>query len=146
MVVEFNQITVRNTNLPLSANKFSEEFAGCAHFSLINFFLGYDKVKLDKESQDLTVFMTPLSFMQMTTLFQGATNFVAQFVQIILNILASYLQDQAKPFLDNLEAKGPKTKYNNKEIAPGIKRYIFKHIQNLDTVFTDLERARVIIA
>ena len=42
--------------------------------------------------------------------------------------------------------KSPKIKYNNKEVALGIKRYIFQHIQNLDKVFVDLERAGVTIA
>ena len=43
-------------------------------------------------------------------------------------------------------AKGPKTKYNNKEVAPGIRRYILEYIQNLDKVLADLERAGVTIA
>lgn len=86
IAVEFNWVTVWDANLPPSANKFSEEFACCTISSLINFFSGYNQVKLDKESWDFTVFMTPLGFMQMTTLAQGATNSVAQFVKIILKI------------------------------------------------------------
>ena len=77
----------------------------------------------------------------MTTLLQGINNSVAQFVQIVFKILASHLQDQAKPFLDDVRVKGPKTKYNNKEVAPGIRRYVLEH-----KVFADLERAGVTIA
>ncbi len=72
--------------------------------------------------------MTPLGLMRMTTLPQGATNSVAQFVQIVLKFLAPYLCDQAKSILDDVGVKGPKTKYNNKEVASRIKRYVFEHI------------------
>ena len=146
VIVELNRVTVRDANLPPSADEFSEEFADCAISSLIDFFLGYDQVELDEKSRDLTAFMTSLGLMQMTTLPQGATNSVAHFVRIIFKILAPHLQDQAKPFLDDLGVKGPKTKYNNEEVAPEIRRYVLEHIQNLDKVLADLERARVTIA
>ena len=79
VAVELNRVTVRNANLPPSADKFFEEFAGCAISSPIDFFSGYDQVELDKESRNLTAFMTSLGFMQMTTLPQGATNSVCQY-------------------------------------------------------------------
>ena len=63
VAVELNQITFRDANLPLSANEFFEEFAGCAISSLIDFFSNYNQVELDKESQDFTAFMTPLGLM-----------------------------------------------------------------------------------
>lgn len=146
IAVKLNRITVRDANLPPSADEFSEEFAGCAISSLIDFFLGYDQVKLDEESRDLTAFMTPLGLMRMTTLPQGATNSVAQFVRIVLKILAPHLRERAKPFIDEVGVKGLKTKYNNEEVAPGIRRYVLEHIQNLDKVLADLERVGVTIA
>ncbi len=45
-----------------------------------------------------------------------------------------------------MRVKGPKTKYNNEELAPRIRRYILEHIQNLNKVLADLERADVTIA
>lgn len=80
IAVELNQITIKNANLPPSADEFSDKFTGCAIYSLINFFSGYDQIKLDKKSRDLTAFMTPLGLMQMIILPQGATNSVAQFI------------------------------------------------------------------
>lgn len=77
VAVELNRVTVRDANLPPFADKFSEKFAGCAISSLIDFFSGYNQVELDKESRDLTGFMTPLGLMRMTTLPQGATNSIA---------------------------------------------------------------------
>ena len=90
--------------------------------------------------------MTPLGLMRMTTLAQDATNSVAQFVRIVLKILASHLRDRAKPFLDYMGVKRPKTTYNNEELAHGIGQYVVEHIQNLDKVLADLERAGVTIA
>lgn len=81
----------------------------------------------------------------MIILFHRATNSVAQFIQIILKILASHLQDWAKPFLDNVKVKGPKTKYNNEKVALEIRRYIFEHIHNLDKVLANLKRTKVTI-
>lgn len=86
--------------------------------------MGYYQVELDIASRDLIAFMTPLGLMQMTTLAQGATNLVAQFVRIVLKILAPHLRDRAKPFLDDVGVKGPKTMYNNEKLAPGIRQYV----------------------
>lgn len=84
--------------------------------------------------------------MQITTFPQDATNLVAQFVRIAVKILAPYLWDQTKLFLNDIGVKKLKTKYNNKELALGIKYYIFEHRQNLDIVLANLEQAKVIIA
>lgn len=119
---------------------------GYAIFSLIDFFSIYNQIKLDKKSRDLTTFMTSLGLMRMIILPQAVTYLVVQFVKILLKILAPYLHDQVKLFLDNIEVRKLKTKYNNEELAPEIKHYLFKHIQNLDTVLADLEKARIRIA
>lgn len=50
VAVELNRVTIEDTNLPPSAVAFSNEFAGCAIFSLIDFLKGYEQVDLDKES------------------------------------------------------------------------------------------------
>ena len=121
VTIELNRVTLRVANLPPSADEFSEEFAGCTISSFIDFLSSYDQVELDEESRDLTAFMTPLGLMRMTTLAQGATNSVAQFVRIVLKILAPHLRDRAKLFLDDVGVKGPKITYKNEELAPGIK-------------------------
>ncbi len=91
--VELHRITIRDANLPPSADKFPEEFARCTISSLLDFFSGYDQVELDKAFWDTTAFMIPLGLMRMTILAQGATNLVAQFVRIVLKILAPHLRD-----------------------------------------------------
>lgn len=57
----------------------------------------------------------------MTTLAQGISNLVAQFVRMVLKILALHLQNRAKPSLDNVAVKEPKTIYNYEEMAMGIR-------------------------
>jgi hypothetical protein len=51
-------------------------------------------------------------------------------------------------FLDDIEMKKPKSKYNDEEILgfPGVRRFILKYIQSLNAVLADLERARFIIS
>ena len=90
--------------------------------------------------------MTPLGLMRMTTLAQSVINSIVQFVKIVFKILAPHLHDWAKHFLDDAVIKGPKSTYYNKEVAPGIRWYVFEHIQNLDKVLADLEPAGITIA
>lgn len=63
--------------------------------------------------------------MQMITLAQGATNLVAQFVRIILKILAPHLHNRTKLFLDNEIVKRAKIMYNNEKVAPNIRQNVF---------------------
>lgn len=141
--MELNRVTVRDADLPPYAGEFSEEFAGCEISSLIDFFSGHDQVELDEQSRDLTALVNPLVLMRMKILAQGATNLVAQFVKIVLKILAPHLHDRAKPSLDDVAIKRPTTTYNNEEVAPGMRRYVFEHIQNLIKVLADLKRAGI---
>lgn len=89
--MEIKRVTVRNANLLLFADEFSEKFVGYAISSLRDFFSGYNQIELDEKSRALTTFMTFLGFMQITTLPQGATQLVAKFGRIILKILTLYL-------------------------------------------------------
>jgi RNase H-like domain found in reverse transcriptase/Integrase zinc binding domain/Reverse transcriptase (RNA-dependent DNA polymerase) len=140
--MEINRVTIRDANLPPVADEFAEEFAGMHMTSLIDFFSGYDQVELAKESRDLTAFMAPgLGLLRQTTLPQGATNSVAQFVRITSKILEEHIPVRCRPFIDDIGVKGPKTKYDGEEVVPGIRRYALEHIQNLDIVLSDLERA-----
>ena len=91
--MKLNQVIVRDANLSSFADEFSEEFASCTISSLIVFFSGYNEVELDEEFRDFTIFMTLLGLMRMTTLLQGATNVIAQFVRIVLKILVPHLRD-----------------------------------------------------
>jgi hypothetical protein len=126
--MEINKHTVRDANLPPSVDEFSEEFAGCQMASLIDFFSGYDQVELDAKSRDLTGFQTPIGLLRMTTLPQGATNSVAQFVRIVTKILEDLIPTECLPFLDDIGVKGPMSRYNDEEVLLGIRRFVLEYI------------------
>ena len=83
---------------------------------------------LNPKSRDITVFFTLLRLLRYTTLPIGATNSVAQFVQIMNLILEDINLTIAMPFLDNVGVKGPYTDYDREEALPSIQRYILEHI------------------
>ena len=143
--MEMNRYTIRDANLPPSADEFAEEFAGCKVSSLIDWFSGYDQLVLAEESRDMTAFMTPLGLLRMTTVPQGATNSIAQFCRVVTKILQPLLNQTAMPFMDDVGVKGPYTDYGNEEALPGIRRFIFEHILNLDKTLERVERAGVSI-
>jgi len=115
--MKMNSVTLRDANLPPSMDEFSEEFAGCQCASLIDFFL------------------------RITTPPQGATNSVAQFVRVVMTILEDLYPAVAMPFVDDIRVKGPYTDYDRELKLPGIRRYVFEHLVNLDLTLDRIERA-----
>jgi hypothetical protein len=66
-------------------------------------------------------------------------------MRIIIRILKNHFPHLYWLFINNIGMKGPRTTYNNKETILGIKKFIFKHIQRLNKILADLERAGYII-
>src|SRR5271154_2339132 len=114
--------------------------------SMIDFFSGYDQIELDIKSRDLTGFQTPIGLLRMTTLPQGATNSVAQFVRIVTKILEDLIPTDCLPFLDDIGVKGSLSTYENKEALPGIRQFVMEHTQSLNRTLVRLERARCTIS
>ena len=138
--MHINKVTRRDGNLPPEVDEFSERFAGMMVVTLADWFSGYDQIELKEESRDLTGFMTPLGLLRMTTLPQGATNSVGQFVRIANKILEA-VSDIAGAFVDDIGIEGPREDYDGEEVEPGIRRYILEHIQNIDKTLCEIERA-----
>jgi hypothetical protein len=61
-------------------------------------------------------------------------------------IYIDHMFERALPFLDDIGIKGPKTRYNDEEVEPRIRRFIAEHITNLDLVLADFERSGCTIA
>jgi hypothetical protein len=141
-----NGVTIRDANLPPSSDDFAEEFSGMWMTSLLDWLSGYDQIELHEESRDLTAIQTPTGLVRCVTLPQGATNSVAQFVRITNQILKHHIPERARPFLDDIAVKGPKSDYFQEEVVPGLRRFALEHLQNLDRVLLDLERAGATIA
>ncbi len=74
-------------NLLLLVDEFVDKFARCYITSLVDLYSRYDQMLLDPRSKDLTAFFTPLRLLRNTTLPQGATNSIAQFVRVMNLIL-----------------------------------------------------------
>jgi hypothetical protein len=138
---KLNAVTRRDANLPPTVDEFAEEFAGCQLASLVDLYSGYDQQVLHPSSRDLTAFFTPLGLLRCTTLPQGCTNSVAQFVRIMNKILEGLVPDVAMTFLDDMAVKGPYVNYDCDETLPGIRRFVFEHLQNLDKTLERIERA-----
>jgi len=141
-----NRVTIRDANLPPSSDDFAEEFSGMWMTSLLDWLSGYDQIELAKESRDLTGIHTPIGLVRCVTLPQGATNSVAQFVRITNHILREQIPERARPFLDDIAVKGPKTDHGQTEVVPGMRLYVLEHLMNLDQVLLDLKRAGATIA
>jgi hypothetical protein len=114
--------------------------------SFINFFSGYDYVKLDFKCRNITVFIILLGLFRQTTILQKVTNSIIQFVRIVTKILKKYIPHVYLFFIDNINVKGPKTIYNNKKIISGIRKYILKYIIWINGILADLKRAKYTIS
>ena len=67
-VMEINWVIIRDGNLPPTINEFSGEFGNYIIILLINFFSGYNQIKLDEKSRDLINFYTSIRFYRMIIL------------------------------------------------------------------------------
>jgi hypothetical protein len=67
-------------------------------------------------------------------------------MRIIIRILKDYFPHLCWPFINDISVKGSRTIYNNEKTFLKIKRFILKHIQRLDKVLADLERANYTVS
>ncbi len=69
IIIKINRVIVRDVNLPPSIDKFFEKFVEYVITSLIDFFSGYNQIKLDKKSRNLITFHTPIGLIRMIIFF-----------------------------------------------------------------------------
>jgi hypothetical protein len=146
--MEINRVTIKDANLPPSADEFAEEFAGMLVGSFVDFFSGYDQMGLAEKFRDMTAIYTPLGLLRQTTILQGATNSVSQFTRVVHKILEEHIPHIAMSYVDEIGIKGPRDRYDDEEVPglPGVRRFIYEHIRNLDMVLADIERAGATIS
>jgi RNase H-like domain found in reverse transcriptase/Reverse transcriptase (RNA-dependent DNA polymerase) len=140
-----NKVTIRDATLPPTADEFAERFAGMKILTLADLHSGYDQCPLDERDRDMTAFHTPIGLLRLTTLPQGATNSVGQFVRVMNRILDA-VHREAGAFIDDVGIEGPRTDYGNEEVAPGIRKFVLEHVQKIDKVLLEFERAGATIA
>jgi hypothetical protein len=67
-VIKINEVTLKDANLPPLIDEFSKEFTDYITASLVDFFSGYNQLRLALKSRDMTVFQTPLKLLRMTNI------------------------------------------------------------------------------
>ena len=50
------------------------------------------------------------------------------------------------PFLNNVKMKSPLSRYENEKVMPEVRRFVLKHLQNLNKVIADIKQARCTIS
>jgi hypothetical protein len=115
--------------MPPSVDEFSEDFAGYPIVSAIDYYSGYDQISLDKASRDLTAFLSELGLIRRTTLPQGWCNSVATFQRVVSKVHCEQIPHEVRLFIDDAGLKASKSRYNDEECMPGIRRFVWEHAQ-----------------
>src|SRR5216110_1332997 len=113
-----NRVIIRDSGMPPAVDEFSEDFAGYPITSSIDYSSGYYQIPLDRRSRDYTAFLTGVGLVQSTRLPQGWTNSVACVQRVMAKVHYHQIPREARPFIDNIGLKGPKSRYKDVEIAP----------------------------
>ena len=68
-------------------------------------------------------------------------------MRTVTKVLTDHLK-YVKPYMDDISVKGPRSRYNDEMVKGllGVRRFILEHIQNLNRVLADLERASLTIS
>ena len=124
-----NGVTIRDAGMPPSVDEFSEDFAMYPIVTSVDYYSGYNQLSLAMQSRDLTAFLTDAGLVRQTRLPQGWTNSVAVFQRVIVKVHWKQIPECARPFLDDVGLKGPKSRYNDMEISPGVRKFVWEHAQ-----------------
>ena len=135
-VQELNRVTVCDAGLPPRTDDFAESFVGHVIYGLADLFSGYDGRKLAITSRPLTTFSCLLGPLRSCVLPQGATNSLPEFQRCTTHMLQDKIPKNGDVFVDDVGLKGPTSTYNDFEIAPGIRRYVYEYATTLDRFLT----------
>src|SRR5438034_11704151 len=130
--MNMNKVIIRDVNLLSNCEDFTKDFVSMTVSSLLDLYADYDQMKLNKESRDMTAFQTSLSLLRMTTIFIRVMNLIRQFVQATQQILAKYISHDMIVYLNDVEVKDLKIKYNNEKMLSEVRKYVLKHLQHLN--------------
>ncbi len=106
-VMHINKITIKDINISLNIKQFVKEFTDLQAVSLVNMQSEYNQIELNKESCDITGFMTVLDLLQHYTFIQEEINSVAQFCRAMIQILKDLIFNVCCMFLNDIAVKGP---------------------------------------
>jgi len=136
-----NAVTIRNAGLPPDPKQIIESMASRSCYTVLDLFVGYDHRTLDEALHDLTTVSTPVGTQRLTCMPQGWTSAMAIFHRDIVFILEPEIPDPAKPFLDDTNIKGPKTRFETEDggyemipANPQIRQFIWMHVNDVHRI------------
>lgn len=138
---KLNSVTIRDSAVPPIIEEFVEAYAGRSVYTVLDMYWGFHARTLDVHSRDVTAFQTPLGPFRLTSLPMGYANAPAEFQSCMMFILQDEVPHVAGVFIDDIPIKGPATQYlgpDGKEETliqnPGIRRYIWEHINDVHRI------------
>ena len=106
-----NAVTIAHSGVPPFSEQLAEQFAGRTCGGMLDLFVGYDERALAESSRDLTTFQTPFGAQRLTKLPMGWCNSVPIFHDDVTEILRPEIPDVTVPYIDDVPAKGPASRY-----------------------------------
>ncbi|GBG67228.1 hypothetical protein CBR_g84891 [Chara braunii] len=133
-----NAVTVRDAGGLPNADALSESCTGRPLISLIDLYSGYDQFPVYPPYRPVTAMHTPRGLVHMNVVPQGWTNAVAMVQRTMIRVMQSVSHHITQPYIDDLAVKGPAMKESD-EVSLGVRRFVWKHIQDLEKVLSLLE-------
>ena len=93
--------------------------------STIDYYSDYNQIPVDKQSRDLTTFMTDVGLVRSIRLPQGWINSIAHYKRVMIKVHYRQIPHEIQSFLDDCDIKESKDHYNDPEISPGIRRFVY---------------------
>ncbi|GBG65723.1 hypothetical protein CBR_g52318 [Chara braunii] len=128
-----NAVTVRDAGGMPNADALSESCVGRPIISLIDLYSRYDQFPVYPPDRPVTAMHMPRGLIHMNVAPQGWTNAVAMVQRAMIRVMQSVSPHITQPYIDDLAVK------DCDEVSPGVRRFVWKHIQDLDKVLSLLE-------
>ena len=142
-----NRVIIQNSTMEPIVDDFAEMFVGRAIYLMGDLDFGYDKFQFAVTSRDIISIRTPIGLLQMCTLPQGETNWVAHMMNNMHKVLQDFIPHITMPFLDNIQIKGCEERMKNEELdSVGCQKFIRYHIEDCDKVLLRVEEVHVTIS
>jgi len=145
---KLNSITIRDSAVPPILEEFVEAYAGRSVYTVLDMFWGFHARVLDVNSRDMTAFQTPIGSFRLTSLPMGYANSPAEFQACMSFLLQDEMPEVAGVFVDDIPIKGPTSRYLGPDGLeetlpenPGIRRYIWEHLNDVHRILHRIGQA-----
>ncbi|GBG76918.1 hypothetical protein CBR_g23132 [Chara braunii] len=140
---KLNSVTVRDAEGLPYADLLSESCAGRSIITLIDLYSGYDQFSIYTADRPKMAMHTPRGLIHMCMALQGWTNVVAIVQRYMTRVMQPYCPNITSPYIDDLAIPGCHTK-DLVEVLPGIRRFVWEHINDVVKVLKRLKEFNLI--